>query len=75
MVSPQFSVRIPPKLDARLKEYAAKNNTTKSNVMITALARYLGYQSEIPLTQRMVELEEKMAELETQMQQVQASCN
>ena len=66
MVSPQFSVRIPPKLDQRLKEYAAKNGTTKTEVMIAALANYLGCASEVPLTQRMVELEERLAILEAE---------
>ena len=64
MASPQFSVRIPPKLDERLKAYAAKNGTTKTEVMISALARYLGCESEVPLSQRVVELEERVAALE-----------
>ena len=45
MASPQFSVRIPPQLDEKLKEYAAKNGTTKTEVMIAALANYLGCPS------------------------------
>ncbi len=32
--------------------------------MITALARYLDCESEVPLTQRMAELEERVAALE-----------
>ena len=75
MASLQFSVRIPPELDKRVKEYAAKNNTTKSDVMVTALARYLGYESKVPLAQRVVELEERMALLETQMQELKVSSN
>ena len=64
MVSPQFSVRIPPKLFVKLREYAAKNGTTKTEVMIAALANYLGDASEVPLIQRMVEIEQRMAALE-----------
>lgn len=64
MVSPQFSVRIPPKLDKRLKDYAAKNGTTKTEVMIAGLANYLRCASEISLTQRMVEIEQRIAALE-----------
>ena len=62
-------------IDQRVKEYAAENNTTKSNVMVTALARYLGYSSKVALAQRMVELEERIAQLETQMEQLQVECN
>ncbi len=68
-------MRIPPELDKRVKEYAAENNTTKSDVMVTALARYLGYSSKVPLTQRVVELEQKMAELQAQIEQLKASGN
>ncbi len=75
MASLQFSVRIPPELDKRVKEYAAKNNTTKSDVMVTALARYLGYESKVPLAQRVVELEQKMAQLQVQIEQLKASIN
>lgn len=75
MSSLQFSVRIPPDLDKKVKEYAVKNNTTKSDVMVAALARYLDYESKVPLTQRVVELEEKMAELQGQIEQLKASSN
>ncbi len=73
MASLQFSVRIPPELDKRVKEYAAKNNTTKSDVMVTALARYLGYESKVPMNQRMVELEQRMAKLETEVKELKDS--
>ena len=43
--------------------------------MIAALARYLGYESIVPLTQRVVELEQKMSELQTQIEQLKASSN
>lgn len=75
MSSLQFSVRIPPELDQKVKEYAVKNDTTKSHVMITALARYLDCESKIPLTQRVVELEQQMAEVKEQIEQLKASSN
>ena len=43
--------------------------------MVTALARYLGYESKIPLTQRIVELEQQMAEVQAQIEKLQASGN
>ena len=42
MASSQFSIRIPPELDEKVKEYAVVNHTTKSRVMIDALTYYLG---------------------------------
>lgn len=48
MSSPQFSVRIPPELDKKGKEYVIKNDTIKSHVMIAALARYLDCESKVP---------------------------
>ncbi len=41
MASSQFSIRISSELDEKVKEYAAVNHTTKSRVMIDALAYYL----------------------------------
>ena len=75
MASLQFSVRIPPELDRLVKEYAAENNTTKSDVMVTALASYLGYSSKVPLAQKVVELEEKIAQLQAQIKQLPVGCN
>ena len=66
MASLQFSVRIPSELDQKVKEYAIKNNTTKSDVMIAALARYLDCESKIPLTQRVVELEKQLTIVQEQ---------
>ncbi|MFL9458558.1 ribbon-helix-helix protein, CopG family [Scytonema millei] len=64
MVSPQFSVRIPPELDERLNAYAKQAGTTKTKVMIDALAHYLGCADDVPLIRRVLELEERMAALE-----------
>ena len=75
MASLQFSVRIPTELDKKVKEYAVKNNTTKSDVMIAALARYLDCESKVPLTQRVVELEQQLAKVQEQIEQLKASTN
>jgi predicted DNA-binding protein len=41
MASPQFSVRLPVELDERLNAYVKQAGTTKTKVMIDALAHYL----------------------------------
>lgn len=64
MASSQFSVRIPPKLDEKVKEYAVVNHTTKSRVMIDALAYYLGNIEDVPLSRKVMELEKKMTSIE-----------
>lgn len=75
MGSPQFSIRIPPDLDKLIKEYAAKHNTTKSNIMLSALARYLDYAPIKPLSERVRELEEQMAKVQAKLDKLEASAN
>lgn len=72
MASSQFCVRIPSELDELLVAYAKQNGTTKTKVMVDALAHYLGFSKHVPLIHRMVELEERMAGLEAQMRQVKS---
>ncbi len=64
MASLQFSIRLPEKLDERLNAYAQQTGTTKTRVMIDALAHYLGCADDVPLIRRVFELEERMAALE-----------
>jgi len=64
MASSQFSVRIPPELDEKVKEYAVVNHTTKSRVMIDALAYYLGNIEDVPLSRKVMELEKRMTSIE-----------
>lgn len=64
MASSQFSVRIPPELDEKVKQYAVVNHTTKSRVMIDALAYYLGNIEDVPLSRKVMELEKRMTSIE-----------
>jgi predicted DNA-binding protein len=64
MASSQFSVRIPPELDEKVKEYAVVNHTTKSRVMIDALTYYLGNIDDIPLSQKVMKLEKRITSIE-----------
>lgn len=67
MASLQFSIRLPLKLDERLNAYAQQAGTTKTKVMLDALAHYLGCADDVPLTRRVFEIEERLAALEAQM--------
>jgi hypothetical protein len=64
MGKPQIAVRIPPPLLAELNQYVERVGTSKTDVIISAIAAYLGCAETVPLSQRMAELERKVAELE-----------
>ncbi len=64
MQSPHISVRIPPKLNEQLESYIRDNGVSKTEAIVSAIARYLNCESEVPLIQRIVDLEERMADLE-----------
>ncbi len=54
MASPQFSVRLPKELDERLNAYVKVAGTTKTKVMLDALAHYLGCANDVPLIRRVL---------------------
>ena len=66
MVSPQFSVRLPQELDERLNAYVKQAGTTKTEVMLDALAHYLGCADDVPLIRRVIEMEERLTALEVE---------
>ena len=65
MSKPQLAVRIPPELLKELNSYIEKTHTSKTDVVVSVIAQYLGCPENVPLTQRMAELELKVAELES----------
>jgi predicted DNA-binding protein len=66
MSLPQFSIRIPPELEQRVIDYAKENRTTKTRVMIDALAYYLGSIEDVPLSHKVMELEKRLTVLEVE---------
>jgi len=65
MNTAQLGVRIPSNLNDRLTSFISQTGMSKTEVVINALASYMGCSSEISLTERMTSLEAKMAMLET----------
>jgi hypothetical protein len=63
MGKPQIAVRIPPPLLAELNQYVERVGTSKTDVIISAIAAYLGCAETVPLSQRVAELETKVKEL------------
>ena len=70
MNSTQFSIRIPPELDQRIKEYAQQNGITKSKVMQDALNHYLGFSSNLPLSHLLFQIEKRLAAVETAIEKI-----
>ena len=66
MRKPQIAVRVPPSLFEQLNQYVVKTGTSKTEVVVNAIAEYLGCADNVPLSQRMAEVERRLAALETQ---------
>ncbi len=60
----QLGIRIPKHLNQRLLDYAAQIGSSKTEIVISALARYFGTTDDAPLAERVTNLEEKVAILE-----------
>ncbi len=76
MTKPQITVRISPTLLNSLNQYVEETGTSKTDVVVSALAQYLGCAESMPLSQRMAEVEKRVAELEVRVRSnSQASAN
>jgi hypothetical protein len=64
MEKPQIAVRIPPGLLDQLNSYIEKRGTTKTDVVVSAIAQYIGCTDALPLMKRITNLEKRFAELE-----------
>ena len=64
MKNPQITVRISPDLLQTLNQYAEKSGTSKTDVVISAIAQYLGRPDNTPVMQRIAELERRMEAVE-----------
>ena len=59
-----ISVRISPSLLEKLNDYVESTGTTKTEVIVGALAQYLDCTQDLSMPKRMAEMERKVAELE-----------
>ena len=64
MTKPQITVRLSPSLLAELDHYVEKSGTSKTDVVVSAIATYIGCANNVPLIQRMAELEIRVNQLE-----------
>lgn len=64
MGKPQIAVRIEPSLLEELNNYVERTGTSKTDVVVSAIATYLSSGSKVTLNQRVAELESKVEELQ-----------
>ncbi len=64
MTKPQITIRLSPTLLNSLNQYVGETGTSKTDVVVSAIAQYLGCAESMPLSQRMAEVEKRVAELE-----------
>jgi len=69
MSKSQIAIRIPSRLLEKLNEYVERTGTSKTEVVVGALAEYLGCAEDIPISQRVAALESKVKELQALMKQ------
>ncbi len=65
-----LAVRIPPSIMEKLNDYVENTGTTKTEVIVGALAQYLDCTQDLSMPKRMAEMERKVAELEEGKSQV-----
>ena len=52
MTKPQITVKLSPYLLTELNHYVEKTGTSKTDVVLSAIAQYLGCAENVPLSQR-----------------------
>ncbi len=60
----QLGIRIPSSLNQRLTAFMEQTSMSKTEVVVSALASYLGCTEEVPLNERVASLEAKVTVLE-----------
>ena len=63
MTCVSVAVRIPEALHQRLEAYLSNTRSSKTEVVINALAQYLGATEEVSLNQRVKALEAQVAQI------------
>ncbi len=69
----QIAVRVPDSLLERLDNYVKEKKTSKTDVVIGALAQYLDSPENVPLGERMTAVEDKLAQLEAQLKAIETN--
>ena len=70
MSKPQIAIRIPQSLLDNLNSYVERTGTSKTEVVVGALAQYLGCADDVPMSQRVAALEAKVEELQVSIEKL-----
>lgn len=65
MAKPQITVRLSPSLLTELDQYVENAGTSKTDVVVSAIATYIGCNKGVRINQRVAELELQMKELKS----------
>lgn len=64
MSNQPITVRLPSVLFNQLEAYIAQSGSSKTDVVVAALAQYLGVSANVPLVEKLALLERRLAKLE-----------
>jgi hypothetical protein len=64
MSKPQITIRLSPSLPQEPNNYVELTGTSKTDVVVSAIAQYLGCTDNVPLNYRVGALEKRLTELE-----------
>lgn len=67
MSKPQIAIRLSPSLLQELNNYVELTGTSKTDVVVSAIAQYLGCADSVPLNQRMGEMEKRLTKIESKL--------
>jgi len=67
MAKAQIAVRIPQPLFDRLNDYVERTGVSKTDVVIGAIANYLGSEEDVSLHKKVKELEKRLVEIESKL--------
>ena len=66
MATQQLNLKVPVSIYQRLDEYVERTGVTKTEVVVNALAQYLGCEENVALLQRVAHIEARLAMLEAE---------
>jgi hypothetical protein len=64
MPNQPITVRLPSMLLDKLEAYIAESGSSKTDVVVAALAQYLGVSTNVPLVDKLALIERRLAKLE-----------
>lgn len=64
MIKPQITIRLSQSLLSKLNQYVESTRTSKTEVVVSAIAQYLDCADQVSMNQRIAEVERRLTVLE-----------